>query len=148
MSSLLAKIAVGRGSTANSFSAGLAASYELDFWGLNQDKLRQARESLRAARYAETVVGLTTTANVANEYFTVLAYRERITIKVAEANKIVQDYTKSDPKLLGYVDITATLLGPDGHPDPALYEADGLHLNEDGYKRYAVPIKARVLSLK
>jgi lysophospholipase L1-like esterase len=75
-------------------------------------------------------------------------HRERITTKVAEANKIVQDYTKTDAKHLGYVDVTAALLGPDGHPDPALYEADGLHLNEDGYKRYAVPIKARVLSLK
>ena len=61
--------------TGNSFTAGLAASYQLDFWGLNQDRLRQARENLRAARYAETVVGLTTAASVANEYFTVLSLR-------------------------------------------------------------------------
>jgi outer membrane protein, multidrug efflux system len=70
----------GTGGTFNSFSAGASASYQLDFWGANQDRLRQARETLRAARYAETVVGLTTEASVANEYFTILATRERITI--------------------------------------------------------------------
>ena len=66
--------------TGNDFTAGLAASYELDFWGLNQDRLRQARENLRSARYAETVIGLTTESSVAQEYFTVLATRERIAI--------------------------------------------------------------------
>src|SRR5262249_5367321 len=38
------------------------------------------RESLRAARYAETVSGLTIAASVANQYFTVLAFRERIAL--------------------------------------------------------------------
>jgi len=66
--------------TTNQFTAGLAASYELDFWGLNQDRLRQARENLRSARYAETVIGLTTESSVAEEYFTVLATREQIAI--------------------------------------------------------------------
>jgi len=66
--------------TGNDFTAGLAASYQLDFWGLNQDRLRQARENLRSARYAETVIGLTTESSVAQEYFTVLATRERIAI--------------------------------------------------------------------
>jgi NodT family efflux transporter outer membrane factor (OMF) lipoprotein len=65
---------------ANTYTAGLAASYQLDFWGANQDRLRQARETLRAARYAETVVGLTSEAAVANQYFTILALRQRITI--------------------------------------------------------------------
>jgi outer membrane protein, multidrug efflux system len=66
--------------TGNELTAGLAASYQLDFWGLNQDRLRQARENLRSARYAETVIGLTTESSVAQEYFTILATRERITI--------------------------------------------------------------------
>lgn len=66
--------------TGNSFTLGPAASYEVDFWGLNQDRLRQARENLRSARYAETVVGLTTESSVAEEYFTILATRERIAI--------------------------------------------------------------------
>ena len=80
------------GRTYDNFSFSGSASYELDFWGENQDKLRQARESLRAARYAESVVGLTIAASVANEYFTVLAYRERITItrqNIDAANRIL-----------------------------------------------------------
>jgi NodT family efflux transporter outer membrane factor (OMF) lipoprotein len=68
------------GSTTNSFNAGLAASYSADFWGLNRDRLYQARENLRSARYAETVVGLTVQSSVAQQYFTVLATRERIVI--------------------------------------------------------------------
>jgi NodT family efflux transporter outer membrane factor (OMF) lipoprotein len=64
----------------NAFNAGFSASYELDFWGQSQDRLRAARENLRAARYAQSVTGLTISASVANEYFTVLAFRERITI--------------------------------------------------------------------
>ena len=59
--------------TSNSFNAGLAASYSADFWGLNRDRLYQARENLRSARYAETVVGLTVQSSVAQQYFTVLA---------------------------------------------------------------------------
>jgi NodT family efflux transporter outer membrane factor (OMF) lipoprotein len=64
----------------NSFNAGVAASYQADFWGLYRDRLYQARENLRAARYAETVVGLTVASSVAQQYFTVLATRERIVI--------------------------------------------------------------------
>jgi len=66
--------------TFNSFGAGVAASYSADFWGLYRDKLYQARENLRAARYAESVVGLTVASSVAQQYFTVLATRERIVI--------------------------------------------------------------------
>jgi len=76
----------------NAFTAGVSASYGFDLWGLSQDKLRQARESLRAARYAETAVGLTTAASIANEYFTVMSYRERITIarqNIDAANRIL-----------------------------------------------------------
>jgi multidrug efflux system outer membrane protein len=76
----------------NAFNAGLSASYGFDLWGLSQDRLRVARESLRAARYAETAVGLTTAASIANEYFTVLAFRERITItrqNIDAANRIL-----------------------------------------------------------
>ncbi|MEO7055016.1 MAG: TolC family protein, partial [Rhizomicrobium sp.] len=66
--------------TFNSFNAGVAASYQADFWGLYRDKLYQARENLRVARYAESVVGLTVASSVAQQYFTVLATRERIVI--------------------------------------------------------------------
>ena len=64
----------------NAFSTGLSANYLVDFWGQNQDKLRQARESLRAARYAQSVTGLTISASIANQYFTILSLRERIAL--------------------------------------------------------------------
>jgi NodT family efflux transporter outer membrane factor (OMF) lipoprotein len=67
-------------STGNSFGLSLNASYELDFWGLAQDNLRAARNSARAALYAQRVVALTVTSEVANTYFDVLALRERIAI--------------------------------------------------------------------
>lgn len=78
--------------TFNSFNAGVAASYSADFWGLNRDKLYQARENLRSARYAESVVGLTVASSVAQQYFTILATRERIVIarqNIDAANRIL-----------------------------------------------------------
>jgi NodT family efflux transporter outer membrane factor (OMF) lipoprotein len=64
----------------NAFTAGLSASYSQNFWGLEFDQLRAARQSLRAARYAATIIGQTIEADVADEYFTILALRERIAI--------------------------------------------------------------------
>ena len=76
----------------NRFSAGLSASYGFDLWGLSQDKLRQARENVRASRYAQAAVGLTTAQSVANQYFIILSLRERITItrqNIDAANRIL-----------------------------------------------------------
>jgi multidrug efflux system outer membrane protein len=67
-------------------------SYGFDLWGLSQDKLRQARELVRAGSYAAAAVGLTTAQSVANEYFLVLSLRERITIarqNIDAANRIL-----------------------------------------------------------
>ncbi|MGC9953138.1 MAG: efflux transporter outer membrane subunit [Rhizomicrobium sp.] len=85
------------GTTYNTFGASLGASYELDFWGLAQDNLRAARNSARAAIYAQDVVALTTSANVANTYFAVLSLRERIAIskKNIEAAKRILAITQA-----------------------------------------------------
>jgi NodT family efflux transporter outer membrane factor (OMF) lipoprotein len=64
----------------NTFGVSLSASYELDFWGLAQDNLRAARNTARAALYAQRVVALTVTSDVANSYLDVLALRDRIAI--------------------------------------------------------------------
>ena len=83
----------GSGFAYNSFNMGFQASYQLDFWGLQKDRLRLAEKNLDAARYAQAVVGLTISANVANEYFTALALRERITVtrrNIASAHEILQ----------------------------------------------------------
>jgi multidrug efflux system outer membrane protein len=66
--------------TANSFGLSADASYALDFWGLAQDNLRAADESLKAARYNQEVVALTLTEDVATEYFDILSLRQQIAI--------------------------------------------------------------------
>ena len=64
----------------NSFGLTLGASYEIDVWGLARSNLRAAAESLKASRFSQQAVALIVTADVANEYFSVLALRKRIAI--------------------------------------------------------------------
>jgi multidrug efflux system outer membrane protein len=64
----------------NDFGLNLAASYEVDVWGLARSNLRAATEALKAARFGQQAVALTVTANVASAYFSVLALRTRIAI--------------------------------------------------------------------
>jgi multidrug efflux system outer membrane protein len=77
---------VGTGTTTtintvgNTFGVSLNASYELDFWGLAQDNLRAAQNTARSAIYAQRVVALTVTSDVADTYLDVLALRDRIAI--------------------------------------------------------------------
>ncbi len=66
------------------YSAGLQASYELDFWGKNRDLLDSASAALRASRADRITVALSVTSGVANSYFQLLSLRERIL--VARAN--------------------------------------------------------------
>jgi NodT family efflux transporter outer membrane factor (OMF) lipoprotein len=97
----------GSGPAYNSFSMGLQASYQLDFWGLQQDLLRQARENAKSAHYAEAVVGLTVSADVATEYFTALALRERIaaTRRDVAAGHDILDITRAkvDAGVISYL---------------------------------------------
>ena len=72
------------------YSAGLEASYELDFWGKNRDLVNSARSAVRASNADRATVALTVTSGVANTYFQLLSLRERIA--VARANlKSAQD---------------------------------------------------------
>lgn len=76
----------------NRFSAGLSASYQQGFFGTQFLNLRAAREDLRAQRYAAAVTGISVAAQVAQEYFTLLQFRERITIanaNIAAARRIL-----------------------------------------------------------
>jgi outer membrane protein, multidrug efflux system len=76
----------------NAFSAGLSASYQQGFFGTEYLQLKAAREDLRAARYAAAVVGISTQAQVADEYFRILHFRERIAIanaNIAAAKRIL-----------------------------------------------------------
>jgi NodT family efflux transporter outer membrane factor (OMF) lipoprotein len=68
------------------WSAALAASYELDFWGKNRDAV-DAATALRAASAADrATVALTVAASVADTYFQLLSLRERIAVAKANLN--------------------------------------------------------------
>jgi len=65
--------------------AMLSASYEVDFWGKNRAIARAARLEAGASRADRDTVALTILGGVADQYFQVLALRERATI--ARANR-------------------------------------------------------------
>ena len=76
----------------NRFNAGITASYQQSFFGGEFHSLRAARENLRAFRYAAAVTGISGSASVADQYFTILSLRERIAINkenVAAARRIL-----------------------------------------------------------
>jgi outer membrane protein, multidrug efflux system len=64
--------------------AMLSASYEVDFWGKNRATAQAARLTARASGAERDTVALTLLGGVADQYFQVLALRERIAI--ARAN--------------------------------------------------------------
>ena len=59
---------------------GIDASYELDFWGKNQDTLQAAKQTAFAAGYDQQVIALTVTSGVAMTYFQALALQDRIAV--------------------------------------------------------------------
>jgi NodT family efflux transporter outer membrane factor (OMF) lipoprotein len=78
--------------SAKAYQLTFNASYEIDFWGLARDNLKAANEELKSARFAQEVVALTVTANVADQYLNVLALRRRIAIAnddIAAINNIL-----------------------------------------------------------
>ena len=72
------------------WSALLAASYEIDFWGKNRATARSAQFQAAASAADRETLKLTTHAAVANTYFQVLSLRQRV--GVAEADlKVLQN---------------------------------------------------------
>ncbi|TAK50207.1 MAG: efflux transporter outer membrane subunit [Xanthobacteraceae bacterium] len=81
----------GSGRTVTTYTAGLSASYEIDFWGKNHDAALAAVETATASRFDHDVIGLTTLATVANSYFQMLAAQDRLRIarnNIASAKRI------------------------------------------------------------
>lgn len=68
------------GAAANRDAAGLAASYELDFWGRQRAGRDSALASLQASRFDRDTVGLTLTAAVAEAWLRLVGGRERLAI--------------------------------------------------------------------
>ena len=83
-SSGLTGVSSGSGSNFSTYSAGLTASYMLDFWGKNQATLHAAEETATSSRYNREVVTLSTIVTVANTYFQVLAAQDEL--RVARRN--------------------------------------------------------------
>jgi len=50
-----------------------------------------------------------------------------------KVNQLIEEYSKTSP-LLGYIDTASKMRADDGGPRPELLRADGLHMNDDGYK--------------
>ncbi|MCW5608647.1 MAG: efflux transporter outer membrane subunit [Nitrosomonas sp.] len=68
----------------HTFFGGLAASYEIDFWGKNRARRNAARAILRATEFDHDTVALTVTAGTAQLWLQTTALRQRIDI--AERN--------------------------------------------------------------
>jgi NodT family efflux transporter outer membrane factor (OMF) lipoprotein len=66
--------------TATSYAAGLAASYEVDFWGRNRSSVAAAQALSTATRFDRDTVALTVTANVAQTYFQTIEFYDRLAI--------------------------------------------------------------------
>lgn len=62
------------------FDLGLAASYELDFWGRNRALRNAAVASLHASEFDRDTVALTVTADVADTWLQTVGLRERLAI--------------------------------------------------------------------
>ena len=74
----------GGGSNASidfhSYSTGLSAAYELDFWGRNRAARRSAVASAVFSRFDQQTVALTIVTDVANTWFTALSLADRLAV--------------------------------------------------------------------
>lgn len=71
------------------FQLGLTASYEIDFWGKNEDASKAARILANASRFDRDVVEIATVAAVMNAYFQVLTAQDRL--KIARSNVAIAE---------------------------------------------------------
>ena len=60
------------------YSAELSASYEVDFWGKNLATFKAAEAGAVSARYAAQVTALTIVSEVADTWFSALAYQDEL----------------------------------------------------------------------
>jgi NodT family efflux transporter outer membrane factor (OMF) lipoprotein len=78
----------GSGSTrSNLYQLGLNASYEIDFWGKNEDASKASRLLANASRFDRDTVQISTVASVVNSYLQVLADQDRL--RIANQNVVL-----------------------------------------------------------
>jgi lysophospholipase L1-like esterase len=61
-----------------------------------------------------------------------------------EANRLVREFTQTDLKRLGFIDVYTPMLGDDGKPRPELFVEDQLHMNAKGYELWTSIVKAHL----
>lgn len=71
------------------FQLGLTASYEIDFWGKNEDASYAARLLANASRFNRDTVEISAVAAVINAYFQVLTAQDRL--RIARNNVAIAD---------------------------------------------------------
>ncbi len=64
----------------NIYELGLNATYEIDFWGKNEDASKASRLLANASRFDRNVVEISTIASVLNAYFQVLNAQDQLRI--------------------------------------------------------------------
>jgi lysophospholipase L1-like esterase len=72
--------------------------------------------------------------------------RWHIVEQIRAANRYIENEIKRLPRF-SFVDLTSVMLTPDGKPRRELYQADGLHMNSDGYALWRRELTARVPDL-
>ena len=76
----------------HSYSAGLSATYELDFWGRFRAARQSAVASAMFSRFDRQTVALTVVTNVANTWFTALSLADRLSVarrNLAQAEQVL-----------------------------------------------------------
>lgn len=74
----------GNSTVTRSYGAGIGGSYEVDLWGRLRANEAAAQATLRASTADQSTVALSITADVVNNYLTVLSLRDRL--RIARSN--------------------------------------------------------------
>lgn len=67
--------------------------------------------------------------------------RWKLIDKVRAANTLIAERCAKDDKRLVFLDIQPLMYGENGEPDPQLFVKDGLHLSDEGYRRWSEKLK-------
>ncbi len=88
-------------------------------------------KAIRAAKPTVPVIFLPTKPSI---------QRWSLVEKMRDSNRRIKTLGDSDPNLI-YADTSTPMLGDDGKPRAELFQADGLHLSDAGYKLWTSIVK-------
>jgi len=84
-------------------------------------------------------------ADVPIDYISIKPSVRRLPVmeKMRKANALIADYCRAGTNL-GYIDVFAPMLAPDGSPRKGIFLADDLHMNAEGYKIWVDLVRPRL----